>query len=301
MPAARTVEYIGVPFDWGASKRGCRLAPDALRALDLHTRLRAGGQEVLEGGNIALPRHTPAHVSTGKLNHLPLVEAMALALAERVENALVLDRFPLIMGGDHSIALGSLAGASRVISPLGVLWIDAHGDFNDDLTSPSGNIHGMPLSSLVGMGPDILNVLAGPSPKIQPEHVALFGVRDLDVAEAPKLAASGVRVFPMTAIRKRGFDVALAEALEVVTTGTAGFACSFDIDGLEPEEMPGTGTRSPEGLSLAEGQQLLQAAAATGQLCALECTELNPLLDQEGITCRRTLELLLAAFPDASA
>jgi len=295
MPAL-SLEIIGVPFDWGASKRGARVGPDAVRALGLMEQLRALGLQVTDGGNVALPRTDPGGDPPRNLNHWPEVRSMALAVAERIENALMEDRLPVVIGGDHSLALGTIAGAARVVSPLGLLWIDAHGDFNDDTTSPSGNIHGMPFSSVLGLGPALLNELAGPSPKVRPEHAALIGVRDLDKAEAPKLAASGVRAYGIDEIRSRGFGTILAEAIAIVTNGTAGFHCSFDIDALDPAAMPGTGTRAANGLSLEEGTAILQTSIRSGHCRSLDITELNPLLDAEGITVRRTIDLLLAAF-----
>lgn len=292
----RTWEYIGVPFDWGASKRGCRLGPDALRALEVIAALRAAGIAVQDGGNVSLPPVPPVDEAAGpaNLNRLEQVAAMAAALAERVENALMLERFPVIIGGDHSIALGSIAGAARVVQPLGLLWIDAHGDFNDARTSPSGNIHGMPLSAVVGQGAPELNTLAGPAPKVLPEHAVLIGVRDLDVAEAPKLAGSGVVCYTAQAVHDRGMGPILAEALEIVTSGTAGFHCSFDVDSLDPAVIPGTGTRSPEGLTLDDGLAIIRACGAAPQCRSIELTELNPLLDHEGQSCRAVLALLIA-------
>lgn len=295
MPAP-PVEFIGVPFDWGASKRGARVGPDAVRALGLIEQLRGQGLDIRDGGNVALPRLDSSTEAPQNMNRWSEVRGMALAVAERVENALMEDRFPLAIGGDHSIALGTIAGAARVIAPLGLLWIDAHGDFNDHLTSPSGNLHGMPLSSVVGQGPALLNDLAGPSPKVRPEHAVLIGVRDLDAQEAPKLAASGVRAYNIDEIRSRGFDTILDEAIIIVSSGTTGFHCSFDVDALDPEVMPGTGTRSKNGLSLEEGIAILRRSVQSGHCRSIDITELNPLLDDEGITVKRTIELLLAAF-----
>ncbi|HYE77232.1 MAG TPA: arginase [bacterium] len=293
------VELIGAPLDWGASRRGCRLGPDALRALYLIPMAQDLGREMFDGGNVqlpplpsgALPSSPPG--SPPALNHEHAVVATCDGLAERVESAMVAGRFPLVVGGDHSIAMGTLGGVARVVKNLGLIWVDAHADFNDSTTSPSGNIHGMPLAAIVGQSDAVLNNIAGINPKVRPGRTVLLGVRDIDLLELPKLHSSGVTVFTSWEVERRGIQAVVADALEVAGEGTDGVHLSFDLDSLNPLEMPGTGTTAAGGLTFREASVLVNQLQGSGRLVSCEVTELNPLLDMAGTSCRQARDLIL--------
>lgn len=293
MTSPLPVELIGAPLDWGASRRGCRLGPDALRALSLLQMVQEMGREIFDGGNVQLPPALPAGSPSTGLNNEHAVVQTCEALAERVEAAMMGGRFPLVVGGDHSIAMGTLGGVARVVPNLGLIWVDAHADFNDSVTSPSKNIHGMPLAAIVGQSDAVLNEIAGVNPKVRPEKAVLLGVRDLDKLEIPKLHGSGLTVFTSWEIERRGIQAVVADALAVAGEGTDGVHLSFDLDSLNPLEMPGTGTTAAGGLTFREGSVLVNQVHASGRMVSFEVTELNPLLDLAGMSCRMARDLIL--------
>ncbi len=221
-------------------------------------------------------------------------------LSDKVKSILEANEFPLIIGGDHSIAIGTVSGVSSYYrdqnKKIGLIWFDAHGDMNTPASSPSGNIHGMPLSHLLGQGDEDLKNIAGFHPKVSPENVALIGIRDLDAGERRIIRESGIHAFTMRDIDEQGMAAVAAQALEIVNDGTAGFHISFDVDGCDPTVIPGSGTLVPGGVSFREAHLLLEYCADDGNLISMEVAELNPFLDERNVSAKRTLQLILSAM-----
>jgi arginase len=295
-----TVHIIGVPMDHGAGRRGVGMGPSALRIGGLHEKLRAAGREFEDHGDILIrtPERARATVE-GKANYLPIVLRACDALHEHVQRIVLKDGFPLIIGGDHSINIGTLAGLAVGIQEkhkgrngkkqpraheMGVIWIDAHGDLNTPETSPSGNIHGMPVAVALGMGPRALTHLGGIAPKVQANNVVLVGLRDLDVEEKKAILDSGVHAFTMQDIDMRGMAGVMQEAISLATRNTEYLHVSFDIDSVDPRVAPGTGTTVFGGLTYREAHLALELIAESGKLTSFEMVEVNPILDNYNMT-----------------
>jgi arginase len=296
----RTIRIIGVPMDLGASRRGTDMGPSALRIAGLGARLRGIGYEVAREEDIQVPAMETRDFVDIRARYKPQILEVCAQLAEQTRAILDAGDFPLVLGGDHSIAMGTVSGVAAHFHAreerLGLLWFDAHGDMNVPGSSPSGNIHGMPLAHLLGQGDPDLAGLLGFSPKIRPENVAIIGLRSLDAGERSIIRDSGIRALTMRDIDERGMASVAAEALEVVTDGTAGFHVSFDVDGCDPTVIPGSGTLVPGGVQFREAHLLMEYCADSGAMCSLEVVELNPFLDHKNISAERTLELILSAM-----
>jgi arginase len=245
---------------------------------------------VVDLGNVQVTLAEQGEIGDPRLKHLSEITTAAAALSAAVTAARADDRFPLVLGGDHSISLGSVAAAARGRT-LGVIWIDAHGDFNTPETTPSGNIHGMPLAALCGLGDPRLVDLIYAGRKVNPRHVALVGARDLDEGEKALLREHGVAVFTMQHIDRQGMDRVMSQALEIVTTGTDGVLASLDLDVLDPHEAPGVGTPVAGGISYREAHLVMELLAEAGCLVALDLLEVNPILDRENHTAQLAAEL----------
>src|SRR5579859_5715042 len=275
------IHIIGAPIDLGAG-RG--------------ERLRQLGYTITDAGNIVVSQPETFPIDNPHLKYLePILEACE-KLAAVVERASGPDDFPLVIGGDHSIALGSITGAVKAHGSVGVVWIDAHADFNTDQTTPSGNIHGMPLAALAGLGDQRLVNFGGFSPKISPAHIAIVGARDLDDGERELLRAAHAHVFTMKDIDHLGLPEAIARALEVATTDTHALHVSFDMDSLDPREAPGVGTPVRGGITYREAHLMMELIADSGKLTSLDMVEVNPILDQENRTANLAVELILSAL-----
>ncbi len=292
-----TVAIIGVPIDLGAGRRGVDMGPSALRYAGLRARLETLGYQVRDQGNLPVPMvETSATPLPGaKLRYLEPIATVCAALAETVAGMVAQGRLPLILGGDHSLAIGSVSGSARG-RRLGLLWIDAHADFNTAETTPSGNIHGMGLAALVGHGHPLLTGLALRVPAVRPEHVALVGVRDLDPPERAALRASDVHVFTMHDIDRRGMAAVIEEAVQRVSNGTAGFHVSLDLDVVDPREAPGVGTPVFGGISRREAHLAMEVVAQSGGVRSLDVVEVNPILDERNTTAELAVELVLSAL-----
>ncbi|NJK81959.1 MAG: arginase [Chloroflexaceae bacterium] len=301
MQQAQQIAIIGVPLDMGAGRRGVDMGSSAIRYTRLNQRLGAIGHTVHDMGNIGVPlaETFPKPDPTERLHHLEPIAAVCADLAQQVAGHVAAGRFPLVLGGDHSIALGSVAGATRG-RKLGLIWIDAHADFNTAETSPSGNIHGMPLAALTGHGHPALTTVNGFAsdsvPLVQPSHVALIGVRDVDPLERVALAASGVHTFSMHDIDRMGIGSVMEQALRIVSRGTDGIHVSFDLDVLDPREAPGVGTPVPGGISYREAHLAMELIAQTDMLGSLDLVEVNPILDERNITAELATTLALSAL-----
>jgi arginase len=296
----RTIRIIGVPLDLGASRRGTDVGPSALRIAGLGNALRRIGYEVALEEDIPAPAMETRRSEDKKARYKPQILDVCTRLATRVKAVLGEGSFPLILGGDHSIAMGSVAGSAAHYrdrdKPIGLIWFDAHGDMNIPGISPSGNIHGMPLAHLLGNGDEDLKNILGFSPKVKPENVALIGVRAIDRNERDLIRESGIHAFTMREIDEHGMATVARRALEIVNDGTSAYHVSFDVDGCDPTVIPGSGTLVPGGVSFREAHLLMEYVADDGRMCSLDIVELNPFLDERNISAKRTLELILSAM-----
>lgn len=294
------VAIIGVPQDYGAGRRGVDMGPSAMRVANLNARLAALGFTVEDYGNVFVdqPESIPESATTAR--HLPQIAHNCLRLSKMVEKAARESRFPLVLGGDHSIAVGTVAGITKYYRQqkqnLGLIWIDAHGDFNTPESSPSGNVHGMPLSSIIGQGPRELTHLRGFSPMIATKNVALVGIRDIDRHEAHNIRAAGIHVYTMREIDERGMRAVMQDAIRVASDGTAGLHLSLDMDALDPVEAPGVGTPVRGGLNYREAHLAMELLHDTGHLVSMEVVEVNPVLDIANQTAALAVELVLSAM-----
>ena len=298
--ANRTVRIIGVPLDLGASRRGTDMGPSAMRVAGLGAALRRMGYDVAREEDIPAPAMETRTVEDEKARYKPQILEVCTELAREVKLHLENGDFPLVLGGDHSIAMGTFSGTAGHFrdqgQSVGLIWFDAHGDMNVPGVSPSGNIHGMPLAHILGKGDEDLKNILGFSPKADPKNVALIGVRDIDAGERKIIRESGIHAYSMREIDERGMAAVAAEALEYVNDGTAGFHISFDVDGCDPTVMPGSGTLVPGGVSFREAHLLMEYCADEGRLVSMEIVELNPFLDDGNISAERALELVLSAM-----
>jgi arginase len=296
----RAVRIIGVPLDLGASRRGTDVGPSALRIAGLGAALRRLGYEVALEEDIPAPAMETRRSEDKQARYKPQILDVCTRLAKRVKEVMDADDFPLVLGGDHSIAMGTVAGTAAHCreqdQSIGLIWFDAHGDMNVPGVSPSGNIHGMPLAHLLGKGDDDLKNILGFSPKVKPENVALIGIRAIDAGERKIIRDSGIHAFTMREIDEHGMATVARRALEIVNDGTAGFHVSFDVDGCDPTVIPGSGTLVPGGVSFREAHLLMEYVADSRRLLSLEIVELNPFLDERNISAKRALELILSAM-----
>lgn len=292
----RQITVIGVPMDLGADRRGVDMGPSAIRYANLRGKLQQIGFEVEDIGNLQVPTPETYEIGDTKLKYLREIVRVNEELAQTVTSVMEKGRFPLVLGGDHSIAIGTIAGVSRLQKRTGVIWFDAHGDLNTAETSPSGNIHGMPLAASLGWGhPDLTNC-AGDGPKISPEHVALIGVRSLDEGEKRAIQENGIHVFTMHEIDRMGMAKVVEEALNIVTNGTDGVHLSLDLDGIDPNEAPGVGTPVAGGVTYRESHLALEIISQADVLTSAEFVEVNPILDVENKTAKVAVALIGSVF-----
>jgi arginase len=297
---ASRIAIIGAPLDMGADRRGVDMGPSALRVANLNKRLADLGMDVLDMGNVGVEQQETTPEGPGNAKYLPQIAAVCQLVAEAVEHALAEGRIPLVLGGDHSIAVGTVSGIARHLRETGrragIIWVDAHTDMNTPETSPSGNVHGMPLACLIGTGPKELTGMGGFSPKVDARNVALVGIRDVDAAERKIVRESGVACFTMREIDERGMRAVMAEAIEVASRGTSGFHLSVDLDCVDPAFAPGVGTPVPGGISYREAHLAMEMAADSGRMLSLEIVEVNPVIDEVNRTANLGVELALSAM-----
>lgn len=297
MTTGLRIAVLGVPIDLGAGRRGVDMGPSAIRYAGLNRRLSDIGHQVFDFGNLATPmvETTPLPAPDARLRYLEPIADVCQRLAELVSDIVEQEMLPLILGGDHSLAIGSASGSARG-RRLGLIWIDAHADFNDEHTTPSGNIHGMPLAALTGRGHPLLTGLAGRAPAFDPARVVLIAARDLDPLEREALRTSAVTVFTMHEIDRRGMAAVMEQALTIATRGTDGFHLSFDLDVLDPREAPGVGTPVSGGISAREAHLAMELIAESDGLRSLDIVEVNPILDERNATAELAVELALSAL-----
>jgi len=299
------VQILGVPLDHGAGRRGVGMGPGALRVAGLHGVLAALGRELLDLGDIDIAAPETLTPGDMRARYVTLIAAVCEQVCRRVRETLDDDGFPLVIGGDHSVAIGTLSGIAshlrarrdrRWESPPGLLWFDAHGDINTPDSSPSGNVHGMPLACLLGKGSPLLTDIGFAGAKLEAARCAVIGVRDLDIAERELLKASGVRTFTMAEIDRRGLATVMDEAIAITSSAQHMLHVSFDVDVLDPTVAPGTGTTKPGGLTYREAHLALEMIADTERLTSFELVEVNPTLDWQNQTAVLAVELIASAL-----
>jgi len=299
------VAIIGAPLDLGQGRRGTDMGPSAVRVAGLGTKLAALGYQVTDLGNIpAAQAESVADAGPVRAKYLREIVTSCERLGEMVGEALEDGRAPVVLGGDHSIAVGTVAGVSRFFrghdektrGKVGMLWIDAHADMNTPDSSPSGNVHGMPLACCAGVGPEELVRLFGYAPKVDPANIALVGIRDLDQEERMTVRATGVQAFTMRDIDERGMRAVMDEAIAIACRGTAGFHLSLDMDFVDPEFAPGVGTPVRGGATYREAHLAMETICDSGRMVSMEVVEVNPVLDQMNRTAELAVELILSAM-----
>ena len=292
---------IGVPLDMGASRRGVDMGPSAVRVAGLEARLEMLGHQVTDGGNIRVEIPETQAEGSSKARYLAEIAETCTRIAEAVVETLEAETIPLVLGGDHSLAVGSVSGVSefyrRKGEKVGLVWIDAHSDINTPETSPSGNVHGMPLAALLGLGPEPLSRIFGYAPKVAPENAVLIGVRNIDAAERENIRRAGVtQVYTMRDIDERGMRAVMEEALRSAGHGTAGYHVSLDMDWIDPEDAPGVGTPVRGGATYREAHLAMEILADHGRMLSFEIVEVNPVIDEHNRTADLAVELACSAF-----
>jgi arginase len=294
------VHLLGVPMDLGSGRRGVDMGPSAIRIAGVADRLTELGHKVVDEGDIVIKNMEELKVGNERARYLSEIARAAAIIARKIERIMGLGHFPLVLGGDHSIAVGTVSGiaahAKQKDQRVGLLWIDAHGDINTPETSPSGNIHGMPLAALLGFGAGELTGVAGPPPKVHPANVALVGIRSLDAGEKKRLKETGVQVHTMSDIDRHGVHRVMQKALARVTDGTDYVHVSFDLDAVDPTVAPGVGTPVKGGLDYREAHLVMEVLADAGVMTSLEMVEVNPILDQGNASAAFAVELVQSAF-----
>ena len=296
----KELALVSVLMDLGAGRRGVDMGPSAIRIAGLRDTLEGLDYRIRELGTVVATDPERSEQQDVHALYLPEVESVCRRVRELVEDALMRGCMPLVLGGDHSIAIGSVAGVSRFHARnrerIGLIWVDAHSDMNTPETSPSGNVHGMPLAVLTGHGPQVLRSLADGYPAVRPENVSMIGVRQIDPAERDVILSSGARVFTMSEVDERGIAPCVDEAIARASAGTAGFHLSYDLDSLDPMVAPGVGTPVPGGLTFREGHLICEKVARSGGLLSLEVVELNPVLDAHNRTAQMAVGLIASAL-----
>lgn len=296
----KDVQIIGVPLDLGAARRGTDGGPSALRIAGLGGSLARLGCRVSLEQDVSVPAMETRQPDQSRVRFKQEILNVCLQLAEITQSALDEAMLPLVIGGDHSIALGTVAGVSSYFlsrgERIGLVWFDAHADMNIPEHSPTGNIHGMPLAHLLGYGDEDLAGISGFKGKVRPENIALVGIRDVDREERRLIRESGISTFTMRDIDELGMARVSREVMRIVNHNTAGFHMSFDVDVCDPSVIPGCGTLVPGGVSFREAHLLMEYCADSGRMQSMEVVELNPFLDQSNVSAQRVISLIKSAF-----
>jgi len=298
------ISVIGAPMDLGAGRRGVDMGPSAIRIAGLNEKLAQLGYESEDLGNVQVDQPESSPAGAPKARYLTQIAHTCVRLAEMVERAADRGRTPLVLGGDHSCAIGTVAGMARHFrgaapqAPrgIGVLWIDAHADRNTPESSPSGNVHGMPLACIIGLGPSELTSIAGVIPMVAPGAVSIVGLRSVDEIERLNVRGTGVHPFTMRDIDERGLRSVMQEAIHYATSGTAGFHLSLDMDAVDPAEAPGVGTPVHGGITYREAHLAMEMVCDSGLMTSLEVVEVNPVMDEANRTALLGVELALSAL-----
>lgn len=301
MLETKKIRIIGFPSDLGASRRGVDMGPSALRIANIGPRLAQLGYDIEDVGNIPVAvRESISKPTESKIKFLPEITEAAKNVKEKVYQSLKDGKRPLVLGGDHSLAIGSIAGVTKYYAEkkkkIGLIWLDAHGDINTPETSASGNIHGMPLAHALGVGNKDLLAVGDSTPMVDPSKSVLIGIRDLDPEEKKAILDLGVRAFTMRDIDEMGMRNVIQEAIRVATNGTVGFHLSFDVDSMDPSFGPGVGTPVRGGLTYREGHLAMEILHDSNKILSMDITEVNPVLDISNQTADLAVEMALSAF-----
>lgn len=287
-------------MDFGAGRRGVDMGPSALRKAGLNATLRGLGYSVEDLGNVFVEQQESTPTGAQNAKYLQTIASSCSGLATIVERVVESSKFPLVLGGDHSIAVGTVSGVASAHrkrgDKIGLIWMDAHTDMNTPETTPSGNVHGMPLACCIGSGPPELTTILGDSPKVDPRNVVLIGIRDVDREERDLVNHSGVKVFTMSLVDELGLHRVMSQALEIAMQGTAGFHLSLDMDGIDPVEAPGVGTPVQGGMTYREGHLAMEMICDSGRLLSMELVEVNPVLDTANRTAELGVQLVASAM-----
>ncbi len=296
----RKIRVIGVPLDLGQARRGVDMGPSAVRVAGLEARLEELGHVVEDAGNESVALAEQKHQGDPHAKYLKEIAATCTKHAKHILDTLGAGKVPLVLGGDHSVAVGTVAGVAefyrRQEQKIGLIWMDAHTDINTPETSPSGNVHGMPLAATMGLGPPELGNIYDFCPKVSPENCVLVGVRDIDAIEKANVRRAGIAVFTMRDIDERGMRTVMEEALRIAGRGTAGYHVSLDMDWVDPEDAPGVGTPVRGGATYRESHLAMEIIADHGRLLSFEIVEVNPVIDEHNRTADLAVELALSAF-----
>jgi arginase len=294
------IAIIGAPLDLGQGRRGVDMGPSAVRVANLNARLASLGYEVEDLGNVPVEQAESLPQGNAQAKYLPQIAAACESLAALVEEALTRGSVPLVLGGDHSVAVGTVSGVSHHFrqqgKAIGLIWLDAHADMNTPDTSPSGNVHGMPLACITGAGPAELAELFGYRPKTEPRHTVIVGLRDVDDMEKPHVRESGVRAFTMRDIDERGLRSVMDEAVRLACDGTAGFHLSLDMDFVDPKDAPGVGTPVRGGATYREAHLAMEMICDSGRMLSMEVVEVNPVIDEVNRTADLAVELVMSGM-----
>lgn len=296
----QTVRMIGFPIDLGTDRRGVDMGPSAMRIADIDLRLQALGYTVIDEGDIPIKNIEIQEEQNSKLKYLPEVAEMSEVLARRVKDALNAEEFPLIIGGDHSMSIGTLAGIGAYCKEkdktLGVIWIDAHADMNTAETTPSGNIHGMPLAVAMGYGHRTLTSISGDFAKLDPRNLAIIGLRSIDPGERLLIKDLGVAAYTMFDIDKLGMHEVAARILEDMSRSVDHLHISFDVDGVDPDIAPGVGTPVPGGLTFRETHLFMEMISKIETFGSLDVAEVNPILDIRNKTAEFAADVVASSM-----
>ena len=299
-PRRKTIHILGIPMDLGSGRRGVDMGPSAIRIAGLNQHLRELGHRVVDDGDLLIHNIEELRVGRLRARYLAEITRANRLLAAKVGQVMKQGHFPLVLGGDHSIAVGTISGIARWARAsrrkLGVLWVDAHSDINTPGTSPTGNIHGMPLAALLGLGPRELGGIGGRFKKVDPANIALVGIRSVDEGERRHLKRLGVNVYTMADIDQQGIHSVMGKALANVTAGADLVHVSFDLDSVDPSLAPGVGTPVKGGLDYREAHLIMELVAAAGVMSSLEVVEVNPILDDRNASAQFAVELIQSAF-----
>ncbi len=294
------IAIIGAPVDLGQDRRGVDMGPSALRVANLNRRIASLGYAVEDLGNVHADQAEASPTGNEHAKYLEQIASACNKLAVMVGQALSRGSFPLVLGGDHSVAVGTVSGVSQYFHQdnrgVGLIWLDAHADMNTPESSPSGNVHGMPLACLVGMGPAELTDLFGYRPKVLARNTVIVGLRDVDQVEKPHVRGSGVRAFTMRDIDERGLRSVMDEAIAVACDGTAGFHCSLDMDFGDPQDAPGVGTPVRGGATYREAHLAMEMIGDSGKMVSMEVVEVNPVIDEVNRTADLAVELIMSGL-----
>lgn len=290
------LSIIGMPMDLGQMRRGVDMGPSAIRYAGIYDRLKELFQEIEDLGDLQVGRPEVSVDKESNLRNLELVAKKSEELAVKTDEIAKRGRFPLVLGGDHSIAIGTIAGVAKHYNNMGVIWYDAHGDLNTAETSPSGNIHGMPLAVSLGIGHPLLINVAGYSPKIKPDNVVIIGARALDEGEKALIREKGIKVYTMHEIDRIGMSKVMEETISYLKDKTDGVHLSVDLDGLDPHEAPGVGTPVAGGLTYRESHLAMEMLAEACFITSAEFVEVNPILDEKNKTASMAVALMASLF-----